>query len=143
MLTGSLTIGVVVSIILTELIGISPGGIIVPGYVALILDRPPALLGLLLTTTATYLTVKLLSNMLFLYGSRRFGLTILVALAYSFTAQIFRVYVHFPAVEFAGLGFIVPGLLAHQWDRQGIIPTLLMLAVAAPLVRLIVMVVLG
>jgi len=31
-------------------------------------------------------------------------------------------------VEWAGIGFIVPGLLAHQFDRQGVLPTLAMLA---------------
>jgi hypothetical protein len=35
----------------------------------------------------------------------------------------------------------VPGLLAHQFDRQGILPTLLMLAIAAPVTRLIVILV--
>jgi hypothetical protein len=44
-------------------------------------------------------------------------------------------------VEWVGLGLIVPGLLAHQFDRQGLLPTLLMLAIAAPLTRLIVIVV--
>ena len=33
-------------------------------------------------------------------------------------------------LDWAGLGFIVPGLLANQFDRQGIWPTLGMLAVA-------------
>ena len=42
-------------------------------------------------------------------------------------------------VEWVGLGYIVPGLLAHQFDRQGVLPTLLMLAIAAPLVRLILL----
>jgi hypothetical protein len=45
-----------------------------------------------------------------------------------------------PFVEWAGLGFIVPGLLAHQFDRQGVLPTLIMLAIAAPLVRVILIV---
>ena len=40
MLTATLIIGVVVSLLLTELVGLTPGGIIVPGYVALLLDRP-------------------------------------------------------------------------------------------------------
>jgi hypothetical protein len=44
-------------------------------------------------------------------------------------------------VEWVGLGLIVPGLLAHQFDRQGVLPTLLMLAIAAPLTRLIVILV--
>ena len=32
---------------------------------------------------------------------------------------------------------IVPGLVAHQFDRQGVMPTLIMLAIAAPIVRVI------
>jgi hypothetical protein len=44
-------------------------------------------------------------------------------------------------VEWVGLGLIVPGLLAHQFDRQGVLPTLAMLAIAAPLVRLILILV--
>ena len=42
------------SLLLTELTGLSPGGIIVPGYVALLLDRPAALLGFLLVAGASY-----------------------------------------------------------------------------------------
>ena len=137
MLTITLTFGVVVSIVLTELTGVSPGGIIVPGYVALILDRPAALAGLLVLTTATYWTIRLISTVLFLYGARRFGLTVLVGLTFSMAAQVFRVHFHTPYVEWAALGYIVPGLLAHQWDRQGVWLTLLMLAIAAPLVRLV------
>src|SRR4029077_2144646 len=42
-LTAALIIGIVVSLGLTELVGLTAGGIIVPGYVALLLDRPTAL----------------------------------------------------------------------------------------------------
>ena len=75
MLTVSLVIGIVVSVLLTELIGISPGGIIVPGYVALVLDQPEALAGFLVISAATYGILLLLSKVLLLYGSRRFGVT--------------------------------------------------------------------
>lgn len=135
MLTIALTLGVVVSVALTELIGISPGGIVVPGYVALILDRPAALAGLLVLTTATYWTIRLLSGAVLLYGARRFGATVLVGLALSAATQLLRGRLDPLIVEWAGLGYIVPGLLAHQWDRQGVWPTLLALAIAAPLVR--------
>jgi len=57
-LTASLIIGVVVSLLLTELVGLSPGGIIVPGYVALLLDRPAALLAFLLVAAASYVVVE-------------------------------------------------------------------------------------
>ena len=140
MLTAALTIGIVISLALTEVIGLSAGGIIVPGYVALLLDRPPALLGFLLVATATYGLVRTLGTLLMLYGSRRFAVAVLAGLTLSVGAQWASLSVP-PYVEWVGLGLIVPGLLAHQFDRQGVLPTLAMLAIAAPLVRLILILV--
>jgi len=53
-LTAALIIGVVVSLALTEFIGLSPGGIIVPGYVALLLDRPLALAAFVMVAFLSY-----------------------------------------------------------------------------------------
>ena len=142
-LTTSLTIGVVVSVVLTELAALSPGGVIVPGYVALILDRPAALAGLLVLATCTFFAVRLLSTVLMLYGSRRYGLTVLIGLALSVSAQALRIPIEPPVLEWVGLGHIIPGLLAHHFDRQGFWPTLVMLAIAAPIVRLVTVLVMG
>jgi len=137
-LTAALIVGVVVSLLLTELVGLSPGGIIVPGYVAMLLDRPAALLGFLLVAAASYAIVLALGTRLMLYGSRRFAVAVLAGLTLSVGAE-WASLVFVPShVEWVGLGLIVPGLLAHQFDRQGVLPTLVMLAIAAPLVRLIV-----
>jgi poly-gamma-glutamate biosynthesis protein PgsC/CapC len=135
-LTAALIIGVLVSLLLTELVGLSPGGIIVPGYVALLLDRPAALLGFLLVAGASYGIVLALGRWLMLYGRRRFAVAVLVGLTLSVAAQMTPPLFVPPYVEWVGLGYIVPGLLANQFDRQGVLPTLLMLAIAAPLVRL-------
>ena len=140
MLTAMLVVGVVVSLVLTEIVGLSPGGIVVPGYVALLLDRPAALLGLLMASLATYGVVRLLRMQLILFGSRRFAVTVLVGLSFSTAAQWLSdslVTVAPLPVVWGGLGFIVPGLLAHQFDRQGILPTLAVLAIAAPITRLL------
>ncbi len=140
MLTTALIIGVVVSVLLTEMVGLSAGGIVVPGYVALLLDRPAALLGFLVVALASYAMVLLLSTQLMLYGTRRFAVAVLVGLTFSVGLQWASPYFTPNYLEWAGLGFIVPGLLAHQFDRQGILPTLLMLAIAAAIVRLILVV---
>lgn len=141
MLTAALIIGVVVSLALTEIVGLSPGGIIVPGYVALLLDRPTALLAFLLVALVGYGILLALGTRLMLYGSRRFAVALLAGMTLGIGAQ-WAVPLYVPThVEWVGLGLIVPGLLAHQFDRQGVLPTLLMLAIAAPLVRLIVIVV--
>jgi poly-gamma-glutamate biosynthesis protein PgsC/CapC len=135
MLTMTLALGIAVSLVLTELTGLTAGGIIVPGYVALLLDRPSALGMLLAIAILTYLCLRILSQVLLLYGARRFGVAVLIGLACATGAEL----VPFGDVplEWAGLGYIVPGLLAHQFDRQGILTTLLMVAIAAPIVRLL------
>lgn len=140
MLTAALMIGVVISLLLTELVGLSAGGIIVPGYVALLLDRPAALAGFVIVALASYGVVVGLSTQLMLYGTRRFTVAVLVGLAFSMAAQWTAPMFTSNYVEWAGLGFIVPGLLANQFDRQGILPTLLMLAIAAAIVRVILVV---
>src|SRR6185295_13022483 len=86
-LTASLIIGVAVSLLLNELVGLSPGGIIVPGYVALLLDRPAALLGFLLVAAASYGIVLALGTRVMLYGSRRFAVAVLAGLTLSVGAQ--------------------------------------------------------
>ena len=45
----------------------------------------------------------------------------------------------FPAtnIEIQSIGYIIPGLLANEMKRQGIIPTLIAMAIVAILVRLI------
>ena len=142
MLTASLIIGVVVSLLLNEIVGLSAGGIIVPGYVALLLDRPAALLGFLLVAMVNYGFIRLVSMHLMLFGSRRFALTVLTGMTLSVGLQWVSPLLAPTYLEWAGLGFVVPGLLTSQFDRQGILPTLTVLAIAAALVRILLLVVL-
>ena len=137
MLTAALTIGVLVSLLLTEAIGLTAGGIVVPGYVALLLGRPGALAGFLIVSFASYGLVQLLRRRLILFGSRCFAVTVLIGLTLSLLAEWTSGRIDLGPLEWAGLGFIVPGLLAHQFDRQGIFPTLAALAIAGPLTRLL------
>jgi hypothetical protein len=43
------------------------------------------------------------------------------------------------SLEWSAFGYLVPGLIAYHFDRQGILRTLLMIAIAAPLVRTFVL----
>lgn len=139
MLTASLVIGVVVSLLVTEIVGLTAGGIVVPGYVALLLDRPIPLLGFLAAALIAYGIVRALSTQLMLFGSRRFAVAVLSGMTISIGAQWAAPALAPGNLEWASLGFVVPGLLANQFDRQGVWPTLLALAIAAPLTRLLVM----
>ena len=121
MLTAALAIGIVVSLVLTELIGLTAGGIIVPGYVALLLDRPTALAGFLVVAAASYGIVRALSMVLMLYGSRRFAVAVLTGLTLGVGAQWASLSAPL-YVEWVGLGLIVPGLLARHagFKRQAV-----------------------
>jgi hypothetical protein len=78
MLILTLVIGVGISLLLVELTGITAGAIIAPGYIALLLDQPKALLGVLVAVVGTHVIVSLLASPLFLYGTRRLTVSILV-----------------------------------------------------------------
>jgi poly-gamma-glutamate biosynthesis protein PgsC/CapC len=137
-LTAALSIGVVVSLILTEAIGLVPGGIIVPGYLAMILDRPAALFTTLILTALTWLLLKLAARFMVLYSRRRFGVAVLIGLALSSGMQLLRPQLTGLPLEWTGIGYVVPGLIAHQCDRQGIWQTVVAIAISVPVVRLLI-----
>jgi poly-gamma-glutamate biosynthesis protein PgsC/CapC len=140
-LTVTLSLGVVTSIVLLGLTGLSAGGLIAPGYMALVLDQPSTLLVLAFITAATWCVVTLLSRALFLYGPRRFGIAILTSLVLSAALELWRPTLGPLGLDWRSVGYIVPGLIANQFDRQGFVPTTLMLAIAAPVVRVLAMLV--
>jgi len=78
MIYQAIGIGIVVSFAFYEIVGLSPGGIVVPGYIALFLDQPIRILVTLLAALLTYFIVRKLSNYIILYGRRRFLAMILI-----------------------------------------------------------------
>ena len=126
--------GVLASIAFQELTQISPGGIIVPGYIALLLDQP---LRVALTVALSLLTwgaVRLLSGYVILFGRRRFAVFILVSFLLRFAAGLVTAEVDLPVSAAMVIGYLVPGILAQEIDRQGAVKTLSsMLTVAVAL----------
>ena len=58
---------------MTELVGLSPGGIIVPGYLALYFSEPLRLVATLIDAALAFAAVRLLSKRLILFGRRRYA----------------------------------------------------------------------
>lgn len=134
----TMTAGIAVAIVLLELTGLVAGGIVVPGYVSLILSNPVSLAILAGLSFAAMLALRLLAHAIPLYGTRRYGISILLGGVLNSATQ----YALAPtelSVEWAAFGYLVPGLIAHQFDRQGVTRTILMIAIAAPLVRTLVL----
>lgn len=145
LLTLSVGIGLAVSMVFTEFFGLAAGGMVVPGYVALYLDRPINLLATLGTGIATFLLVHTLSTVTIVYGRRRTVMMILFGflLGIGLEHLPIRMIEALAAVgnESAGdvqvIGYIIPGLIGIWIDRQGLIETLSVLLTASVAVRLI------
>lgn len=140
MLSSSLAVGVAISLLLTQLTALSAGGIVTPGYLGFILDRPIEVLLVLGLSVAVWGAIRLLGDGLMLYGAKRFGMTILVSLVLASGTRAVLAEWDSLSVDESGLGYVVPGLIAHQIDRQGLLVTFLMLAIAIPLVRTILLI---
>lgn len=139
MIYQAIGIGAMVSFAFYEMVGFSPGGIVVPGYVALFLDQPIRILVTLLVALLTYFAVKILSNYIILYGRRRFLTMVLVSFLLKWLIEEMIIKMPISGVELRSIGYIIPGLIANEMRRQGIFPTLYSLAIVSILVRLILL----
>ena len=133
----AIAVGLIAGFLLYEWIGLSPGGFVVPGYVALYLDRPWVIAATLVACLLTWGVVRGLSHWLVLYGRRRFMLMVLAGFACQWLVE--RGLGHLPATVPRAdvIGFIIPGLIANELDRQGAIPTFSALAILSVFVRLV------
>ncbi len=136
-LAESIAIGLVLGFFFYEWVGLSAGGFVVPGYIALQLGSPFLLAGTLMTSLLTYGSVKAASRYIILYGRRRFILMVLAGFAWQwlFKAAVIEQFVLTTDTDI--LGFIIPGLIANEMDRQRILPTLLTLLIISIMVRLV------
>ena len=134
-LAESLAVGLVIGFVFWETIGLSAGGLVVPGYIALQLDRPADLLVTLGTSLLTWVSVKALSRYAIVFGRRRFILAVLVGFSWLWLLRSFAPHFAAQGSEGEAFGLVVPGLIANEMDRQRVLPTVLALLVVSALVR--------
>ncbi|MCO6046397.1 poly-gamma-glutamate biosynthesis protein PgsC [Aeoliella sp. ICT_H6.2] len=150
MLSVAIGIGLAVSLLFSELFGLAAGGMVVPGYFALALSRPIDVALTILAALATYMIVYLMSTFIIVYGRRRTVLMILVGylvrMLFNYIPMDFITSVERYASEqtqFQVIGYIIPGLIAIWFDRQGWLETLCALLTAAVAIRLILILLYG
>ncbi|UCG91148.1 MAG: poly-gamma-glutamate biosynthesis protein PgsC [candidate division WOR-3 bacterium] len=144
MLIEAIGIGMFLSLILTETIGLAAGGIVVPGYIALVLHHPLQVISTILVALITYVVVKLMSLYLVIYGRRLLIVSILVGYVIAYFTKISpMVSLDTLSINIETIGFVIPGLIAYWIARQGIIPTLSAMIIVASLVRLIIIIIHG
>ena len=150
-------IGMCLSLLLTETLGVTAGGVIVPGYIALFLHEP---IQIIVTFSISFLVLfilKILSNFMFIYGKRRLVLSLLLGFLFGYLSKIyfnFNIISNTPLLssfnlEFleqyglVSIGNIIPGLIASWMDRQGSIKTISVIMIIAVLTGLIMIIISG
>ena len=72
-------LGMLVSLLYSETLGVIGGGVIVPGYFALHLQDLPSVFITFLIAALTYFFISVLSKYLLIYGRRRVILSLMIA----------------------------------------------------------------
>ncbi len=141
MIYQSIGLGLVVSLVFSEILGLAAGGLVVPGYIALYLDQPLRILGTVLASLLTYGVVRLLSNVILLYGRRTLVFCVLAGYLFGYLTRYLLVFnamlgVGLDVAVLQAVGYIIPGLIAYWMLRQGVVETLCTMFMAAFIVRL-------
>ena len=129
--------GVLASLLFLELTQISPGGVIVPGYIALLLDDPWRVAATIALSLLTWGAVRLLAEHVILFGRRRFAVFIIVSFLLRWLFGLVSAEAELPVSAAAVIGYLVPGILAHEIDRQGAVKTLSSMLLVAIVLKLV------
>jgi poly-gamma-glutamate biosynthesis protein PgsC/CapC len=124
----TIIMGIAVSLIFTELTGISAGGIVVPAYLALTfnLSRPGIVLSTFAIALLAYVIVEFgLSRLVMLYGKRKFAAFVFIALILRLLLNLALggIFDSFDALT--SVGVITAALIASTIAKQGIKYTLI------------------
>ena len=137
----AITLGLIFSLLFYEIFGLAAGGIVVPGYIALQLSHPDRLAGIVIVSFLTYLIIKALAKYTFLYGRRQMVLSLLIGvLLANFSRYFLKIDFTATTMELHAVGWVIPGLIAHWFAKQGVFKTLSVLFITSVLVRLILII---
>ena len=133
-------IGMVLSLFLTETLGVTAGGIIVPGYIAMNLESPERLVITFGVSIITFLLIKLLSQYIMVYGKRRLVLALLIGFLLGYLSRSENmITADLGTTDFIVIGNIIPGLIANWMDRQGVLRTISTVLITAGITKLCIM----
>ncbi len=133
-------IGMVLSLFLTETLGVTAGGIIVPGYIAMNLENPERLVITFGVSIITFLIIKLLSKFIMVYGKRRLVLALLIGFLLGYLSRSENmITAGLGTTDFIVIGNIIPGLIANWMDRQGVLRTISTVLITAGITKLCIM----
>ncbi len=117
--------GIIVSLLYSEVTGVLPAGLVVPGYLALYFDQPAQILFIFFLSTLVFAVVRWgIGRVVILYGRRLFAAMILTAVICRIALELVSPIITATLFSHQGVGFIVPGLIANAIHKQGLTVTL-------------------
>ncbi len=122
-------IGLIAGFLFYEFVGISPGGVIAPAYLAMYVLQPGKIGMTLLLSLLVYLIIRLLSSRFILYGRRKLLLALVLGFLLKLGLDLLIRPMAFIPFDLQSIGYIIPGLIAHEMTRQRVLPTLLSLGI--------------
>ena len=138
----SIGLGIVLSLVLSETLGVTAGGIIVPGYISLYLHQPLQVLVTFAVALLVWGIIQGMGKVMFLYGKRRIVLALILGFFFGYISRNF-IFLPEDIGSAAVIGTIIPGLIANWMDRQGVTRTISVVILTAVLVKLAVMLLFG
>ena len=129
--------GVILGLLFTELTGLSPGGIIVPGYLALFIYRPLEILVTIAVAIVVMVCIKLISRLFLLFGRRRYALCLVLGILLKLGIEYFFKGTSTLQGNVQLVGWLIPGIMANDMYKQGIPRTMLAAATVTALVFLL------
>lgn len=134
-------LGLILNFLAFEMLGISLGGFVVPGFIALEMQHPLSLGVMIIASILTYLFIRMISNFTIIFGLRHLVIAMLVSFLFNEIIMILPPVFHVYNIE--GIGYILPGIIAHWMDRQGVFRTLSAMLVASSIIHLFLIVITG
>lgn len=112
-------IGVLVALLFEEFTDLRPGGIIVPGFLALSLGDPIRVLATLLLAFATIGVTLFAGRLILLYGQRRFAFNLMTGAGLKALLVMALPAFFMLSPGLLVIGYVIPGIIAECCMRQG------------------------
>ena len=130
-------LGVLLGIIFYEITDISPGGIIVPGLLALYYRQVDRIIYTIVIAMIAYFIVRLLSRYFVIFGKRRFVLMIIISIFLNVILDLILHSFSLSMLNLTIIGYTIAGIIANDCYKQGIRRTIPALIIVTGLTILI------
>ena len=130
-------LGILLGIIFYEITDISPGGIVVPGLLALYYRQVDRIIYTVIIALIAYFIVKLLSRYFVIFGKRRFVLMIIISIFLNIILDLILNSFSLHMLSITIIGYTIAGIIANDFYKQGLKRTIPALVIVTGLTILI------